>query len=312
MRAKRIIINRTDNIGDVILTLPMAKAIKENIPGSEVLFLGKHYTLPLIRHCDYIDEYLDWEEIKQDPQKLTAANADLIIHVFNNREVAELAKTVGVKYRLGTSHRIYNLWTCNRFVNFGRSKSDLHEAQLNLKMLSPLGIKHNYTRQEVGTMYGWKDGKPDKNRFAQFLAKDKFNLIVHMKSYGNAKEWPADHFYALAQKLAADKFNLLLTGTEQEGDQIRSETPQIFELEHCTDVCGKFDIADFFDFVQCTDGLVSCSTGPLHIAAAYRDTCTGTISVSTAKTCRALGSAWAQSRIYRRHKPDGCAAQHSR
>ena len=268
MKARRIIINRTDNIGDVILTLPMAKAIKDHFPETEVLFLGKPYTLPLINHNIYIDKYLNWEEVRKDPQILRDTGADLIIHVFNNREVAELAKKVGIRYRLGTSHRIYNIWTCNRFVHFGRSKSDLHEAQLNLKMLTPLGIRKDYTREEVGRMYGWKDGKPDRSRFAGWLVPDKFNLIMHMKSFGNAKEWKSEYFFQLAQELDADLFNIILTGTDKEGEMIRNEVPDIFNLKHTIDATGKFDIAEFFDFVQCVDGLLACSTGPLHIAAA--------------------------------------------
>lgn len=268
MKAKRIIINRTDNVGDVILTLPMAKAIKDHFPDTEVLFLGKPYTLPLISRNLYIDEYLNWEEIRKDPKNLRDTGADLIIHVFNNREVAELAKKAGIKYRLGTSHRIYNIWTCNRFVHFGRSKSDLHEAQLNLKMLSPLGIRKQYSREEVGGMYGWKDHKPDRTRFTDWLVPEKFNLIIHMKSFGNAKEWKSENFLQLAGSLDPDQFNILLTGTDKEGEMIRQEVPDIFKLEHTTDVTGKFNIDDFFDFVQCVDGLLACSTGPLHIAAA--------------------------------------------
>jgi len=268
VNAKRIIINRTDNIGDVILTLPMATAIKKHLPDSEVFFLGKPYTLPFIKKCQNIDGYLNWEDIRQDPNNLKEVGADLIIHVFNKREVAELAKKAGIRYRLGTSHRFYNLWTCNKLVHFGRSKSDLHEAQLNLKMLTPLGIKKKFSRTDVGKMYGWNSGKPDSSPFKIFFKDDKFNLIFHMKSYGNAKEWPASKFLSLAKRLPEEKFNLIISGTEGEGKQLQKEIPDFFKLPHSTDVSGKFSIDDFFNFVQCTDGLLSCSTGPLHMAAA--------------------------------------------
>jgi ADP-heptose:LPS heptosyltransferase len=267
LKAERIIISRTDNIGDVILTLPMATVIKNRYPDSRVIFMGKPYTRAIIERCAYVDEYVNWEEIRKDARDLNRVGADLIIHVFNNREVARAARTARIKYRLATSHRLYNLWTCNRFVHFSRRKSDLHEAQLNLKMLTPLGINTGFTRPDIVGLYGWKELNPDCRRFKAYF-NDKFNLILHMKSYGNAKEWPAGEFLKLAELLPHDRFNLLITGTEPEGAAIRKEIPGIFTLPHVTDVTGKFDIDTFFDFIQCSDGLLSCSTGPLHIAAA--------------------------------------------
>ena len=62
---KRILISRTDNLGDVILTLPMAGILKKEIPGCYILFLGKAYTRPLIDACEFVDEFLDWDEIRQ-------------------------------------------------------------------------------------------------------------------------------------------------------------------------------------------------------------------------------------------------------
>lgn len=62
---KRILISRTDNLGDVILTLPIAGILKKEIPGCYILFLGKKYTKPIIEACENVDEFIDWDEIKQ-------------------------------------------------------------------------------------------------------------------------------------------------------------------------------------------------------------------------------------------------------
>jgi ADP-heptose:LPS heptosyltransferase len=181
--------------------------------------------------------------------------------------VAELAKKAKIKKRLATSHRLYNLWTCNRFVHFSRRKSDLHEAQLNLKMLTPLGIKDNFSLEKISELYGWIPRSPDKAKFKSYFSDSKFNLILHIKSFGNAKEWDSTNFLNLARQLPEDKFHFLITGTEKEGKMLYKEIPEIFSLVNCTDVTGKFKMDEFYHFVQCADGLVACSTGPLHIAA---------------------------------------------
>ena len=39
----------------MILTLPMAKVIKDHIPGAKVFFLGREYTRPVVEACIYAD-----------------------------------------------------------------------------------------------------------------------------------------------------------------------------------------------------------------------------------------------------------------
>ena len=78
MKANRILISRPDNIGDVILTLPMATVIKKYYPDSEVLFLGKPYTRTIIEDCLFVDKYINWEEVCQDKILFHDIQADLI------------------------------------------------------------------------------------------------------------------------------------------------------------------------------------------------------------------------------------------
>ena len=51
----KILISRTDSIGDVILTLPMAGLIKKNYPDSVIFFLGRTYTKETIALSKHID-----------------------------------------------------------------------------------------------------------------------------------------------------------------------------------------------------------------------------------------------------------------
>jgi ADP-heptose:LPS heptosyltransferase len=47
--SSHFVISRTDSIGDVILTLPMAQVLKLNFPDSTISFLGRSYTREIIR-----------------------------------------------------------------------------------------------------------------------------------------------------------------------------------------------------------------------------------------------------------------------
>jgi len=63
---QRIIISRTDAIGDVVLTLPLASMLKK-IYGSEttIIFFGKSYTKPIIECCNAFDRFLKYDEFSK-------------------------------------------------------------------------------------------------------------------------------------------------------------------------------------------------------------------------------------------------------
>lgn len=84
---------------------------------------------------------------------------------------------------------------------------------------------------------------------------------------GSAKEWPVRHFFEVGQMLS-ERFNIIITGTKEEGEKIGAECEAIFKLPSIKNACGKFSLKEFIHFIGCADGLLACSTGPLHIAAA--------------------------------------------
>ena len=274
---KRIIISRTDNLGDVILTLPMAGILKKEIPGCYILFLGKKYTKPILDACEFVDEFVDWDDVSsiQHPassiSSFTALKADIFVHVFPRKEIQKLAKAAKIPLRIGTSHRWYSWLYCNKLVHYSRKKSDLHEAQLNLKLLEPLGITKKFTLSEIASFYGLtKLTTAPKLRSEGGGQRSEdggaFNLILHPKSKGSAREWGLDNFSRLIGLLPEDKFRIFITGTKEEGALMKDFLYQ--HRNRVTDMTGKLSLAELLVFINSCDGLVAASTGPLHIAAA--------------------------------------------
>ena len=48
---QKIIVSRTDNIGDVILSLPVIGKLKQIYSSSKIILLGKEYTRPIADVC---------------------------------------------------------------------------------------------------------------------------------------------------------------------------------------------------------------------------------------------------------------------
>ncbi len=268
---KHIILSRTDSIGDVILTLPVAGYLKRKFPRTRISFIGNTYTQAVVRLSGHIDGLINWDDLKnRSSEEQVAAfqdwKADWIIHIFPNRDIARLAWKAGIPNRAGTSHRLSHWLACNRKVHFSRRRSELHEAQLNFKLLSPLGIHDIPALSEIHQYFGFSN-LPAPSREMRFLIDpDRFNLILHPKSQGSAREWGISNFEKLVNLLPEERFRIFITGTRAEAEQMKDFLTRIHSK--AMDLTGKFDLDQLIAFISITDGLVAASTGPLHIAAA--------------------------------------------
>lgn len=275
---KKIIISRTDSIGDVMLTLPLAGVLKEACPDIEIVFLGNNYTRFIVEASVHIDSFLNWDEIRKLEQseqisRLKEVQADAFIHVFPVKEIAQLVKKAKIPLRIGTTGRLYHYQTCNKLIPISRKRSDLHEAQLNLKLIRWFIGNKSFSLNELSNYYGFEKIEALSENFKNYIQPAKFNLILHPKSKGSAREWGLDNFATLIEILPKDKFEIFVTGTKSEGELIKNEI--LDKFPHINDMTGKFKLNELISFISEVDGLVAASTGPLHIAAALGKTAIG-------------------------------------
>jgi ADP-heptose:LPS heptosyltransferase len=267
----RIILSRTDSIGDVVLTLPVAGLLKQSFPGCHITFLGRSYTRPVIELCSHVDAFADIDGLLPRPgeaagaavERMKALRADVIIHVFPVAAVCKLAYRAGIPVRIATSRRLYTLFTCNRLVKVPRKHSDLHEAQLNLKLLGPLGIHTPIPLSQIADLYGLHS---PGTAHPVSLPQEKRTVILHPRSKGSAREWGPDNFGKLISLLPPGQFNILVTGTAEEGLMMKDFLDA--NRERITDLTGKLTLPEFISLIASCDALVAASTGPLHLAAA--------------------------------------------
>jgi heptosyltransferase-3 len=265
-----ILISRTDSIGDVVLTLPMAGIIKQFLPKSKLIFLGRNYTMDVIALSDYVDEFVSYDDVlKLNPSEQIDAfkklNVTYIIHVFPVKEIAQLAKKARIKNRIGTTNRLWHWFTCNIKISLSRKNSDLHEAQLNTKLLPPLGITKEFSLEELVSAYGLTNVPALEKIQLDLIDKTKTTIILHPKSKGSAREWGLDNFSNLITQLDKTKHQIFISGTSQEGELVKdliAKHPEVINLT------GKLSLQQFIAFINQCDVLIAASTGPLHIAAA--------------------------------------------
>ncbi len=267
----RILLSRVDNIGDVILTLPMAAVLKKHYPDCKVVVMARDYVRAVVAAYPYVDEFLSWSELEALPfaqavERLRLLNLDLFIHVYPKEPIAKLAAKAKIPYRIGTIRRTYHYLNCNRWVLLRRNRTNLHEMQLNLQLLTPLGIKEKLSLQQLIPLVKLTPPATSlPTEITSAIDTTRFNLIIHPLSNGNGKEWPLEYYAKLINSLPQTQFNIFITGSAQE---VSSLTPLISQCPQVHTVCGQLNLAQFLELIHRCDGLLASSTGPLHMAAA--------------------------------------------
>ena len=267
-----ILLSRVDNLGDAVLLLPAAGILRKHYPESRILFLGQTYQQVIIKSCRHFDGFLDWREVSAAPvlrqaEFLSQYNIDVIVHVKPRHAIATAAKKANIPHRVGSVDRLFHLVSCNHLPFQVRRWSKLHEAQLNIRLLKPLLRKVDYTLDELEPYLGFDRIKQYPVLVERYLSREKFNLILHPKSLGHAKEWNVSNFAALIQRLPYAQYNVLVTGTRQEGEGLQQDLIVPFR-DRLQDLTGQLTLGELIGLISQADGLIAASTGPLHIAAA--------------------------------------------
>ncbi|MBT9394736.1 glycosyltransferase family 9 protein [Hymenobacter sp. NST-14] len=273
--SRTFLISRTDAIGDVVLTLPVAGRLKQLYPGCRVLLLGRTYTQAVADACPWLDGFLNLDELLPLPAAgqlaaLRATAADTILHVFPHKTVARLARQAGIRHRVGTRSRWFHWLTCNQLVALSRRHSPLHEAQLNLQLLQGLGPADALRLPEVAQLVRLRPVVALRPALQELLVArqpGQLNIILHPRSRGSAREWGLPHFGELARLLHQAGHRVFITGTAAEGEELR-EWLQEHRPYLAADLTGQLTLPEFLAFIAAADGLVAGSTGPLHLAAA--------------------------------------------
>lgn len=254
-------------LGDLVVALPMVAAIKASIPAARVLMIAREYSRPLVEAVSAIDGYLDAEAVIARPGLLAEHGVTAFINPKQSMPLGRAARTAGVPLRIGKLNLRSLLWA-NRLVRVdtGGHVQQLR-ALLNLRFLEPLGIHAQPTTEQLGAMLGVDRCTTLPPDIRRQLDPRRFTLVLHPKSNGSGREWPAAHYDRLVDLLPTERVQVIVTGREPEREALRREGALLDRAE-VTDFTGQLDLAGMIALLDAIDGFVASGTGPLHIAAA--------------------------------------------
>ncbi|MCX6170053.1 MAG: glycosyltransferase family 9 protein [Ignavibacteriales bacterium] len=268
---KNILIVRTDRIGDVVLSLPMASIIKKYFPECKVTFLLRQYTKPLAENNPYIDDVITLIEVNGKPS--ISKNVSQLKNRFDVSVVANPTYSIAlilflsnIKERIGTGYRWYSFFF-NRKIYEHRKFGERHELEYNVRLLQQLGIDESVNEENVS--FGISSSKKDTAKIKNHLASigidfSKRIVIVHPGSGKSAVDLPVEKMKSLVKSLSKEEVEIFITGSGPE-----KELCQSLVVNNSTkNLAGIFNLGELTALIDQADLLIANSTGPIHIAAA--------------------------------------------
>jgi heptosyltransferase III len=267
----RFLITRTDNIGDVVLSFPLAALLKQHFgKEAQIVYLTRNYTKAVVEACPDVDEFISDDYLISLPDEeaiayLKSLNIDVFIPAYQAAYLSRLAYKAKIPTRLGHVHRFYFLRYANKILwRFKRKRCELHQAQMGLQYLKAFKLPWQYTREALISLIHLNP-KPS-NDVDALLTPNELHLLVHPGNNGHTIGWSKESFAKLISMIPPH-IKVYISGSSKEkelyGDLLKLHPNTV-------DLFGKMPLEQYIYFLSKVDGLVVGSTGPLHLAAALK------------------------------------------
>jgi ADP-heptose:LPS heptosyltransferase len=253
----KFLIIRFSSIGDIVLTSPVARCLKNQFPEAEIHYLTKKRNADLLQANPYIDKIQFLEDsLSKTIAELKAENYDYIIDLHNN--LRSLRVKLGLKVK-----------------SFSFNKLNIQKLLLTLFKIDILPKCHIVDRN-LATLstFGVSDDRKGLDHFISI--EDEFSINELPENFRNGyvaivlagtyatKRMPVEKYRSL---ISNTKFSFVLLGGKSE----RQLADQVLEWNtgNVVNFTGKLRINQSASLVKNARLVISNDTGLMHIAAAY-------------------------------------------
>jgi ADP-heptose:LPS heptosyltransferase len=258
----KILIIRFSSIGDIVLTSPVVRCLKNQIQ-AEIHYLTKKNFENIVRSNPYIDKVFGFEkDIAEVLQDLKSEHYDLVIDLHKNLRSVRVRQALDVKTYSFNKLNIEKWLMVNLKINRLPYK---HIVDRNLKTVAPLNIiddgegldyfipkKDEVNIENIGKQYDFSISN------AQYIA------FVIGAAHAT-KRLPVEKIIDICNKI---KLPVIVLGGKED-----SENGEIIvskSIGYVLNLCGKLNLNQSASVVRQAHKVITHDTGLMHIAAAFR------------------------------------------
>lgn len=254
----KILVVRFSSIGDIVLTTPVVRCLKNQLPSSEIHYLTKKSFLSVIEANPYIDKiYTINRSIKEITPVLKNENYDFIVDLHNNIRTKSL--TFQLKKPFARFPKLHLLkWL---YVQFKIDRLPaLHIVERYFKAVEKLEI---FNDQNTCDFFILPEDNFDTS--SQFGLEDKSYIAFAIGAQFATKRLPINKIIEICEGINVP---IILLGGKEDIDisaKIKEKLPN-----KIINACGMLRIGQSASVVQNAKAVITHDTGLMHIASAFQ------------------------------------------
>lgn len=254
----KILVIRFSSIGDIILTSPVVRCLKQQVPGAEVHFLTKDVFRDLVAYSPYPDKVHTLEDdLGEVLPQLKLESFDLIIDLHNNLRTARVKRALGIP-----AHSFPKLnfekWM---LVNFKRDRLPrIHIVDRYLNTIEALGAKNDGQGLDLFI-------PPEREVALTALPDTHHNGYIALCIGGGhaTKRMPPHKLVELAEQLDGP---IVIVGGKDDGAVAARIADAVGA--RAFDATGKYDLLGSASLVKQAHSVITHDSGAMHVAAAFK------------------------------------------
>jgi len=246
----KILIIRFSSIGDIVLTTPVVRCLKKQLPDVKIHFLTKTKFVEVLHNNPYLDRiyHID-ENISEVISTLKKENYDLIVDLHKNIRSTLIKLLLLKPTKTFNKLSLRKIILCKFHINL---LPNIHIVDRYLNTVSYLNIKNDFQGLDFFNI------KEDYR--LPFDSNDYISFAIGAKHF--TKCLPSDKIIEICKNI---KDNIILIGGDDErekGDYI------ISKCSNALNMCGKLSLSETAKVIKHSKLVITHDTGIMHIAAA--------------------------------------------
>jgi ADP-heptose:LPS heptosyltransferase len=254
----KILVIRFSSIGDIVLTTPLLRCIKQQLPGSEIHFLTRHAFTPLLETNPYVGKVIPFSATTSElSASLKLENYDFVLDLQKNFRSRVL------RLRLGLPSASFPKLNIRKWVLVHLKRNylpDLHIVDRYFVSLKKLNVYYDGS----GLDFFFAPGDEEAMRLLPNEFKNGY-ITLTCGSKHFTKQMPEALIVALIKN---SPFPVVLLGGKED------EVLALRVVEQCGEkalnACGKLSIRQSAYLVHQSLAIIASDTGLMHIAAALK------------------------------------------
>jgi ADP-heptose:LPS heptosyltransferase len=267
---ERVLIVRLGAIGDVVNALVVATAIKAARPGTRVGWAVHELALPLVQGHPDVDVVHLWRReaglagLRELLHGVRAERYGLVIDLQRILKSALVAKLSRAERVLGfdraRAKELSWMWTRERIPP---GRRDAHMVVQYLEFVRYLDLPF------LGAVHRLPESPAAEARAAELLAPlGTAPVVMNLGASKPPNRWPAARFGELARRVTGElRLPVVLTGGPGDTELAAAACAA---APDALDLVGATDLLELAELLRRARVVVSCDTGPMHLAAAVQ------------------------------------------